>query len=138
MRFRRRLQTRTNVDLIPLIDVIFQLVVFFMVASTFILTPGISLILPKSRSSEPVAMTKLVVTVVSEDEIFVNKERYTLESLHRTLSELPTEERDEIKTVVIEGDSSVSYSLMVKVLDVLRLNGFKGVNLRTREEEEVK
>jgi len=138
MRFRRRLQTRTNVDLIPLIDVIFQLVVFFMVTSTFILTPGISLILPKSRSSEPVAMTKLVVTVVSEDEIFVNKERYTLESLHRTLSELPTEERDEIKTVVIEGDSSVSYSLMVKVLDVLRLNGFKGVNLRTREEEEVK
>ena len=138
MRFRRRLQTRTNVDLIPLIDVIFQLVVFFMVTSTFILTPGISLILPKSRSSEPVAMTKLVVTVVSEDEIFVNKERYTLESLHRTLSELPTEELDEIKTVVIEGDSSVSYSLMVKVLDVLRLNGFKGVNLRTREEEEVK
>jgi biopolymer transport protein ExbD len=138
MRFRRRLQTRTNVDLIPLIDVIFQLVVFFMVTSTFILTPGISLILPKSRSSEPVAMTKLVVTVVSEDEIFVNKERYTLESLNRTLSELPTEERDEIKTVVIEGDSSVSYSLMVKVLDVLRLNGFKGVNLRTREEEEVK
>ncbi|KPJ79958.1 MAG: biopolymer transporter ExbD [Spirochaetes bacterium DG_61] len=138
MRFRRRLQTRTNVDLIPLIDVIFQLVVFFMVTSTFILTPGISLILPKSRSSEPVAMTKLVVTVVSEDEIFVNKERYTLESLNRTLSELPTEELDEIKTVVIEGDSSVSYSLMVKVLDVLRLNGFKGVNLRTREEEEVK
>lgn len=138
MRFRRRLQTRTNVDLIPLIDVIFQLVVFFMVTSTFILTPGISLILPKSRSSEPVAMTKLVVTVVSEDEIFVNKERYTLESLNRTLSELPTEERDEIKTVVIEGDSSVTYSLMVKVLDVLRLNGFKGVNLRTREEEEVK
>lgn len=138
MRFRRRLQTRTNVDLIPLIDVIFQLVVFFMVTSTFILTPGISLILPKSRSSEPVAMTKLVVTVVSEDKIFVNKERYTLESLNRTLSELPTEELDEIKTVVIEGDSSVSYSLMVKVLDVLRLNGFKGVNLRTREEEEVK
>ncbi len=138
MRFRRRLQTRTNVDLIPLIDVIFQLVVFFMVTSTFILTPGISLILPKAKSSEPVAMTKLVVTVVSEDEIYLNKERYTLESLNRTLSEFSTEERDEIKTVVIEGDSAVSYSLMVKLLDVMRLNGFQGVNLRTREEEEIK
>ena len=137
MQFRRRLSTRTNVDLIPLIDVVFQLVVFFMVTSTFILTPGISLILPKSTTSEPVAMTKLVVTIVSEDEIYLNKNPYTLEGLAKVLSDLSRVERDAIKTVVIEGDSSVSYSLMVKVLDVLRLNGFKGVNLRTIEEEEM-
>ena len=73
MRFRRRLTTRTNVDLIPLIDVVFQLLVFFMVSSTFILTPGISLILPRSATSEIVAMTKLVITVVSKNEIYMNK-----------------------------------------------------------------
>jgi len=138
MQFRRRLSTRTNVDLIPLIDVIFQLVVFFMVTSTFILAPGISLILPKSTTSEPVAMTKLVVTIVSEDEIYLNKDPYTIEGLAKILSGLSKMEREEIKTVVIEGDSSVAYSLMVKVLDVLRLNGFKGVNLRTIEEEETR
>jgi biopolymer transport protein ExbD len=138
MQFRRRLSTRTNVDLIPLIDVIFQLVVFFMVTSTFILAPGISLILPQSTTSEPVAMTKLVVTIVSEDEIYLNKDPYTIEGLAKILSGLSKMEREEIKTVVIEGDSSVAYSLMVKVLDVLRLNGFKGVNLRTIEEEETR
>jgi biopolymer transport protein ExbD len=138
MRFKRRLTTRTNVDLIPLIDVVFQLVVFFMVTSTFILTPGISLVLPKSTTSEPVAMTKLVVTIVSEEEIYLNKEPYTLQGLNEVLTELSEVERDAVKTVVIEGDSTVSYSLMVKVLDVLRLNGFKGVNLRTIEEEEVR
>jgi biopolymer transport protein ExbD len=135
MRFKRRLTTRTNVDLIPLIDVVFQLVVFFMVTSTFILTPGISLILPKSTSSEPVAMTRLVVTMVSEDEIFLNKDPYTLEGLNKVLSSLSKGEKDAVKTVIIEGDRSVSYSLMVKVLDILRLNGFQGVNLRTKEEE---
>ena len=134
MRFKRRLTTRTNVDLIPLIDVVFQLVVFFMVTSTFILTPGISLILPKSTSSEPVAMTRLVVTMVSEDEIFLNKDPYTLEGLNKVLSSLSKGEKDAVKTVIIEGDRSVSYSLMVKVLDILRLNGFQGVNLRTKEE----
>jgi len=138
MRFKRRLATRTNVDLIPLIDVVFQLVVFFMVTSTFILTPGISLVLPKSTTSEPVAMTKLVVTIVSEEEIYLNKEPYTLQGLNEVLTELSEVERDAVKTLVIEGDSTVSYSLMVKVLDVLRLNGFKGVNLRTIEEEEVR
>ncbi|UCB47564.1 MAG: biopolymer transporter ExbD [Spirochaetota bacterium] len=133
MRFRRSLTTRTNVELIPLIDVVFQLVVFFMVATTFILTPGISLVLPGSETSEPVVMTKLVVTVISRDEIYLNKERYDITNFERRLATLTEEEKEEIKTVVIEGDETVSYTLMVNVLDALRKSGFKGVNLKTRE-----
>lgn len=136
MRFRRKLTTRANIDLIPLIDVVFQLIVFFMVSTTFILTPGISLVFPHSKSSELVAMTKLVLTVVSKNELYLNKERYTIEGLGYKLAELTKEEREEIKTIIIEGDSNVSYSLMIEVLDVLRMNGFKGVNLKTREEKE--
>ncbi len=136
MRFRRLLSTRTNVELIPLIDVVFQLVVFFMVSTTFILTPGISLILPMSETSEPVVMSRLVVTVVSEDELYLNKERYDLKGLDARLAGITEKERKEVRTVVIEGDEHVSYKLMVEVLDVLRKNGFKGVNLRTKESEE--
>ena len=135
MRFRRSLTTRTNVELIPLIDVVFQLVVFFMVSTTFILTPGISLVLPGSETSEPVVMTKLVVTVISKDEIYLNKERYDIAGLGGRLAILTEEEKEEIKTVVIEGDEEVSYSLMIDVLDALRKNGFKGVNLKTRQED---
>ena len=136
MRFRRGLATRTNVELIPLIDVVFQLVVFFMVSTTFILTPGISLILPKSETSEPVVMSKLVVTVVSRNELYLNQERYDLEGLDQRLSVVTDEERSELKTVVLEGDEEVSYRLMVQVLDVLRKNGFTGINLRTKETED--
>jgi len=136
MRFRRGLATRTNVELIPLIDVVFQLVIFFMVSTTFILTPGISLILPKSETSEPVVMSKLVVTVVSRNELYLNQERYDLEGLDQRLSVVTDEERSEIKTVVLEGDEEVSYRLMIQVLDVLRKNGFTGINLRTKEAED--
>jgi biopolymer transport protein ExbD len=136
MRFRRGLSTRRNVELIPLIDVVFQLVVFFMVSTTFILTPGISLILPKSETSEPVVMSKLVVTVVSQNELYLNQEMYDLNGLDQRLSAVTDEERSEIKTVVLEGDEEVSYRLMVQVLDVLRKNGFTGINLRTKETED--
>ena len=138
MRFRRGLTTRTNVELIPLIDVVFQLVVFFMVSTTFILTPGISLVLPKSETSEPVVMSKLIVTVVSRNELYLNKEQYDVEGLDQRLGEITEEERSEIKTAVVEGDENVSYSLMIQVLDVLRRNGFTGINLRTKETEEPK
>lgn len=133
MRFRRSLTTRTNIDLIPLVDVVFQLVLFFMVSTTFIIAPGISLLLPSSSTSEPVAMSKLTITVISRDEIYLNKERYDIHGLNSRLSRITEEERNEIRTVVIEGDEGVSYQLMVDVLDILRKNRFTGVNLRTRE-----
>jgi len=135
MEFRRRLKPQAEVDIVPLIDVMFQLVVFFMVSSTFIVTPGISLVLPESSSAEPVAMSKLVVSIVSQEEVYLNQDRYTLQSLDGGLKALRDEDRSQIKTVVVEGDRNVSYSLMVSVLDVLRMNGFKGINLKTREAE---
>jgi biopolymer transport protein ExbD len=118
-----------------MIDVVFQLVVFFMVSSTFVMTPGINLDLPQSTSSEPVVMTRLVVTVGSEDEIYLNRDKYDLQGLHRALQTLGEAGNgsDQVRSVVIEGDKDVSYDLMVRVLDVLRRNGYRGVNLRTRE-----
>jgi biopolymer transport protein ExbD len=133
MRFKRRLSTQSTPNLIPMIDVVFQLVVFFMVSTTFIITPGISLVLPSSQTAEPVAMTKLVITVVSRDEIYFNKEKHTLASLNDRLAEITEAEKEQIKTVILEGDRTISYSLLVEILDVLRINGFKGVNLRTRD-----
>jgi len=137
MQFKRRLKPTATVDIVPLIDVVFQLVVFFMVSSTFILTPGISLTLPDSSSAEPVVMSRLVVTIVSEDEIYLNKEKHTLSSLEKALEVFTRrEEVSKLQTAVVEGDQSVSYSLMVHILDVLRTQGFEGVNLRMREEED--
>jgi len=125
----------TRVDLIPMIDIVFQLVVFFMVSSTFIITPGIGIEFPESRTAGPVAMSRLVVTLVSSDEVYLNKERHTLESLDQALGDLSEEEREQAKTLILEADTEVPYGLIVETLDLLRENGFKGVNLKMREEE---
>ncbi|ADK82301.1 ExbD/TolR family protein [Sediminispirochaeta smaragdinae] len=132
MTFRRRLKPTATVDLVPMIDVVFQLVIFFMVSSTFLLTPGISIELPSSSTAEPAVMTRLVVTVVSEDEIYLNRDRYALADLKEGLASLRSQ--DDIKAVIIEGDSGVSYSLMVRLLDVLRTEGFTGITLRTKDD----
>ncbi len=133
MRFNRRLKPTVVVDLVPMIDVVFQLVIFFMVSSTFIMTPGIALDLPTSTSSEPVVMDRLVVTVVSPEEVYVNRDRTDLESLGGVLDELtPTEEEAvAVRSVVLEGARNVSYEVLVSVLDELRSRGYRAVNLRT-------
>lgn len=134
MKFQRRLFPRATVDLVPMIDVVFQLVIFFMVTSTFIMTPGIGLVLPSAETAEAVAVSKLVVTLVSRDEVYLNKDKFTLAGLNAELEALPQVKRDEIKTVVLQADRATAYSLIVEVLDVLRRNGFKGVNLKTISE----
>ena len=136
MKFQRRLQTHVRADLVPMIDVVFQLVVFFMVSTTFIVTPGIGLTFPASSTSEPVAMTRMIVTVADREEVYLNMERYDLAGLSERLAELKKEESEagaEVKkTVILEADKEATYSLMIEVLDVLRKNGYSGVNLRTR------
>ena len=132
MRFRRRLSPETSLNMVPMIDVVFQLIIYFMVATTIIITPGIALVLPSSATAEPTAMSRLVVTVVSREEIYFNKERYTIKSLNARLAGVSEKERKEIKSVVLDGDRAISYSLLVEVLDALRRNGFKAINLRMR------
>jgi biopolymer transport protein ExbD len=117
-----------------MIDVVFQLVVFFMVTSTFMMTPGIKLVLPSSTTAEPVIMTEMVVTIAAEDEIYLNRDGYSLEGFDDALADLSEERKDEIESVILEADESVSYELMITVLDVLRRNGFTGVSLKLRED----
>ena len=136
MKFQRRLRPSINVELVPMIDVVFQLVIFFMVSSTFIVTPGIALTFPSSSTSEQVAMTKLVVTVVSRDEVYLNMERYDIAALSQKLADLSSESSEEgselPRTIVLEADQEIPYRLMIEVLDVLRRNGYRGINLKTR------
>jgi len=125
-----------NVDLIPMIDVVFQLVLFFMVSSTFVMTPGIALDLPESTSSEPVVLNRLVVTVASSSEVYLNRERVALTDLDSRLRELVGNgDDDDPMSAVIEGDRLVPYETLVAVLDILRRNGYRGIALRTLEDE---
>ncbi len=138
MRFRRRLSARATVDLIPMIDVVFQLVVFFMVSSTFVMTPGIALDLPASTSSEPVVLDRLVITVASPSELYLNRDRVTYEELDERLAiigDQATNISEGTRSAVIEANSAVPYETIVAVLDVMRRNGYRGIALRTLEED---
>lgn len=127
MQFRRRLQPMVNVDLVPMIDVVFQLVVFFMLSSTLVTRTGINLDLPDASSAQETVTSALVLTVVSSEEIRLGDELYTMDQLSNVLRERRDEYED--RAISIEADSSLDYGTMVRVLDTLRQNGFRGANL---------
>jgi biopolymer transport protein ExbD len=102
-----------------------------MITTTFVKTPGINLKLPQSSTSELTKTSRLVITDVSLDEIYLNKNKYQFAGFDQTMAAYTPEEKKELEDVIIEGDENVSYKLLVEVLDVLRKNGFNGANLKT-------
>ena len=135
MKERRGLKPQHGVNLVPMIDVVFQLVIFFMVSTTFKVVPGIELNLPESNTAEVVNLTPLVVSVGGPDEIYVNDQEVTIGGLEGALRAVAGGEtlQPGDHPVVVEGDASVPYDLMVDVLDVLRVLGFHSASLRTRD-----
>lgn len=116
-----------NVDLIPMIDVVFQLVVFFMISSTLVSKTGINLDLPQAKYARESVTANLVLSVVSREEVYLGTERMPLDELDAALQSHGEEYTD--RSLVIEADENIPYGIMISVLDVLRANGFRGANL---------
>lgn len=132
MTIARRLKPQVNVDLTPLIDIVFQLVIFFMISSTFKTAPGIELILPDSSSATAITITELSVIAVSEDEVYVNKTRTSAEGAEAVIkAELEGRSIEDVKAV-LEAEASAPYQLVITLLDSLKKNGIDAVGLSTR------
>lgn len=133
MKFRRKLETRVTIDLVPMIDVVFQLLLFLLVSTTFAVLPGINLNLPSSTTAEGVRSNGITVTASASGELYVNDEKVALDGLDAALASVKVSAPKESVPVSLEADAKVPNGTIVQILDSLRRTGFTGVNLRTRE-----
>lgn len=137
MTLRSRLKPRVMLDLTPLIDVVIQLIVFFMISSVFNTAPGIELDLPDSSTSETVEIDELRITIVGEDEIYLNRNLIALSTIGETLRDWRQQGRiSDDSVLIMEGDAAVPYETIIDVLDQARRGGMDAVNLITAIEAE--
>ncbi|MDP3178654.1 MAG: biopolymer transporter ExbD [Spirochaetaceae bacterium] len=131
MRIQRKLQPITAINMTPLVDVILQLIIFFMITTTFKTAPGILLQLPGSTTSQSVQSSVLKVVAVSESEIYVDREKTDLRGLPAVIKRRASGGDPSAMKAMLEGDRDSSYQLMISVLDAFRKNGIEAVGLRT-------
>jgi len=132
MRIKRRNFPKANVDLIPMIDIVFQLILFFLVSTTFAVLPGINVNLPESSTAKGAATAGITITAKSDGILYFNEARVDFEALDSSLQTFDTQGKNrEEYPVTLEADSEVTNGTVVNIFDVLRKNGFSAVNLRT-------
>ena len=120
-------------NVLPLIDVLFLLLIFFMISTTFLSQPAIKLELPKAQHSETIRQSPLVVYVDPTGHVYLNDEPVELpllgELLRRKL------EGDVDKSIAFNADSRVSHGRVVEVLDVIKGAGVRKISFGTRTEK---
>lgn len=131
--FTRRHKPKALVDMIPMIDIVFQLVIFFMVATTFKTITGIELDMPKADYISTISTTPLKITIKDNDNIFIEDKKTDINSFHNILKREVIKDKSIKKKVIIYGDKSIEYQLLIDVMDALRIEGYESIDLAIKK-----
>jgi len=135
MMFQRK-PRRPKVEIIPMVDVVFFLLVFFMFFTTFrTAVSGIPIELPESKQAVELEQERVVVTINSQGQIFLSDPAPL--SLERLVAALePMVARNPNLLVILNADSEVRYGRLIEVMDVVTSTGVTLPALGVEKERE--
>ena len=133
MQIRQRTTKRARIEIIPMIDVIFFLLVFFMVSSLAMTKiNSLPVSLPKTSAQPEALKQNVILTVKKDGSIYINKNLATLETVG---AQLAYEMRsDPQEAVLVNADEAASYGVVVKVMDRAKQIGVRKFALATEAE----
>ncbi|GAB4150797.1 MAG: hypothetical protein Kow00107_01340 [Planctomycetota bacterium] len=121
----------SRLDITPLIDVVFLLLIFFMLTSNCILQTGIRVNLPSTGESFTVPTNRVEVFITSSDRVYLRGSRVTRDELLARLTALSAH----YSSVLIFADIDARHGKVVEVEDVCRRSGFTSISVATRPVE---
>lgn len=126
----RRRKADTNLNIAPLIDIVFLLLIFFVLSSHFISHKGFKVKLPKAVSAQTQKNEQVTVFIDKEGGIYLNDSEINIGQLKSLIrSEL---NKTNSKTVVIKADEDVPLGLAVKVMDIAKEANADGLVISTK------
>jgi len=118
-------------DTTPLIDIVFQQLIFFMLTSSFVFQPGVKIQLPKTVTTDIAQKENLVVTVARGDRLYVGPTIVTLQELRGQLKKVAKSGQP----ILIRSDRKASLGRVVEVWDSCRALGISQVHIATNSME---
>jgi len=130
LNFKKKKSLEINLEITPLVDVIFLLLIFFVLSTQFIDLKSMSIDLPsidkKTMSNLPENRVKIDIS--KEGDVLINNivlDTFSLKSLNKELRSISPE----IKTAIISADSDTKYQYLVTIMESLNRNGFKNIQI---------
>ena len=132
MRFRQKSQNVDTVDVSPLIDMVFILLIFFMVTTTFVKDMSLELNRP-SAASASLASTKVTrVYIDNSTEIYIDNQPVKLWAVQSKLRDILRTATE--KSILVITDTDIPVGILIDVIDECRQSGAKDVAVSTTKE----
>ena len=132
---RRNTNSSSSVDelnLTPLIDMVFILLIFFLVTTSFIRESSVAIQRPKAETANPQQNAEIIVVISANEQIWLNNISVDIRLLRSRLNELGLSSATH--SVVILADAQASTGLLIKVMDQIRLAGFENISVAASSE----
>lgn len=108
-----------EINILPMIDVIFSILAFFIISSLFLTrSQGLPVDLPSAQTAEPKQSVQLNITIEPDGKLFLDRQPIELKELKGALSEKIAPDSESV--VIINADTKVEHGTVVKVMDRLR------------------
>lgn len=117
-----------DIDLAPLLDVVFILLIFFIVTTVFVRETGVEVDKPTAISTSTLQKNVLLIAITSSREVVYGGTNIGVEGVRSTLSQAA---KSDTKPLVIQADKTVPTDLLVKVIDQAKLAGIASISIAT-------
>ena len=134
MQFRPKRFIKPVINIAPVVDVLFLLLIFFMVTSTFVEQPNIKLELPSTRHSEATKIERMVLTISRDGQLFLQDKPVEKKDLEKELRRVILDTGDDV--LVLKADKFVPYGVVIGIMDDAKGAGFKKIIAPTIMDED--
>ena len=131
LRFPTKTPTRPTIHLTALIDIVFLLLIFFLLASTFVEQVGLNIEIPEVESEGEGLLPELIVQIDQDGKLFIDDTNVNIRQLTTVLKmRIQSLGKD---TVVIHADRRTQYDNVAQAIDAAKLAGARNIMLVTRQ-----
>ena len=134
-RFRRSRHNdeESEVNVTPMLDVVFIMLIFFIVTASFVKESGIDVTRPDAATAERKQRASILIAISKNNEVWIQKRRIDVRAVRANVERLLAENPQ--GSVVIQADEKSENGLYVKVMDQARLAGAQSIAIAARRDE---
>jgi len=121
-----------NIDLTPMLDVAFIMLIFFIVTASFVKEAGIDVNRPEAATAVKKERANILVAISAQGEIWINKRRVDIRAVQANIERLKAENPQ--GSVVIQADKKATTDTLIKVMDASRAAGAYDVSIAAQDQ----
>jgi len=131
-RKNRRQAEDGNLDLTPMMDIVFIMLIFFIVTTSFVKETGVDINRPNAETAERDEKGNILVAITATNEIWIDKRRVDLKAVRANIERLKIEYPE--GSVIIQADKESRSGLLVEAMDQIRLAGVQNISIAAKND----